>query len=44
MERLTSRNEDCVLVNGNGLYLLMPHEIAKMAERLADYVTAAGRR
>lgn len=37
MERLTSRNEDCVLVNGHGLYLLMPHEIAKMAERLADY-------
>lgn len=37
MERLTSRNEDCVLVNGRGLYYLMPHEIAKMAERLADY-------
>ena len=37
MERLTSRNEDCVLVNGHGLYLLMPHEIAKMAERLAVY-------
>ena len=37
MERLTSRNEDCVLVNGHWLYLLMPHEISKMAERLADY-------
>ena len=37
MERLTSRNEDCVLVNGHGLYLLMPHEIAQMAECLAAY-------
>ena len=37
MERMTSRNEDCVLVNGHGLYLLMPHEIAQMADRLADY-------
>lgn len=37
MERMTSRNEDCVLVNGHGLYLLMPHEIAQMAERLASY-------
>ena len=37
MERMTSRNEDCVLVNGHDLYLLMPHEIAKMAERLATY-------
>ena len=37
MERMTSRNEDCVLVNGHGLYLLMPHELAQMADRLADY-------
>ena len=37
MVRLTSRNKDCVLVNGHGLYLLMPHEIAQMAERLAAY-------
>lgn len=37
MERMTSRNEDCVLVNGKGLHLLMPHEIVQMADRLADY-------
>ena len=37
MERMTSRNEDCVLVNGHDLYLLMPHEITQMAERLASY-------
>ena len=37
MERITSRNEDCVLVNGKGLHLLMPHEIVQMADRLADY-------
>ena len=37
MKRMTSRNEDCVLVNGKGLHLLMPHEIVHMADRLADY-------
>ena len=37
MERLTSRNEDCVLVNGHGLWRTTPAEIVQMADRLADY-------
>lgn len=44
MERLTSRVEDCVLVNGHGLYRLMPHEIAQMAERLAAYEDMGSKR
>ena len=37
MERLTSRNEDCVLVNGLGLYHLTMTEVVQMADRLAAY-------
>lgn len=37
MERMTSRNEDCVLVNGHVLAYAMPHELVQMAERLAVY-------
>ena len=37
MERLTSRNEDCVLVNGHGLYHLTTTEVVQMADRLAAY-------
>lgn len=37
MERLTSRNEDCVSVNGYGLYHLTMTEVVQMADRLADY-------
>ena len=37
MERLTSRNEDCVSVNGHGLYHLTMTEVVQMADRLADY-------
>ena len=37
MERLTSRNEDCVLVNGHGLYHLTMTEVVQMADRLAAY-------
>lgn len=37
MERLTSRNEDCVSVNGYGLYHLTMTEVVQMAERLAAY-------
>ncbi len=37
MERLTSRNEDCVLVNGHALGCATVGEIVKMAERLAAY-------
>lgn len=37
MERLTSRNEDCVSVNGHGLYHLTMIEVVQMADRLADY-------
>lgn len=37
MERLTSRNEDCVLVNGHGLHHLTMAEVVQMADRLADY-------
>ena len=37
MERLTSRNEDCVLVNGHALGCATVGEIVQMAERLADY-------
>ena len=35
MERLTSRNEDCVSVNGHGLYHLTMTEVVQMADRLA---------
>ncbi len=37
MERLTSRNEDCVSVNGHGLYHLTMTEVVQMADRLAAY-------
>ena len=37
LERLTSRNEDCVSVNGHGLYHLTMTEVVQMADRLADY-------
>ena len=37
MERLTSRNEDWVSVNGHGLYHLTMTEVVQMADRLADY-------
>lgn len=37
MERLTSRNEDCVLVNGHALGCATVGEIVQMAERLADF-------
>lgn len=37
MERLTSRNEDCVSVNGHGLYHLTMNEVVQMADHLADY-------
>ena len=37
MERMTSRDEDCVLVNGHGLWRTTPVEIVQMAERLAAY-------
>ena len=37
MERLTSRNEDCVLVYGLGLYHLTMTEVVQMADRLAAY-------
>ena len=37
MERLTSRIEDCVLVNGHALGCATVGEIVRMAERLAAY-------
>ena len=37
MERLTSRNEGCVLVNGHALGCATVGEIVQMAERLADF-------
>ena len=37
MERLTSRNEDCVLVNGHALGYATKCEFVQMAERLAAY-------
>lgn len=37
MERLTSWNEDCVLVNGRALGCATVGEIVQMAERLAAY-------
>ena len=40
MERLTSRNEDCVLVNGHALGCATVGEIVQMADRLADYEDA----
>ena len=35
MERMTSRNEDCVLANGHALSCATDGEIVQMAERLA---------
>ena len=40
MERMTSRNEDCVLVNGHALGCATVGEIVQMADRLADYEDA----
>lgn len=37
MERLTSWNEDCVLINGHALAYSMRYEIVQMAEHLAAY-------
>ena len=37
MERMTGRNEDCVLVNGHALGCATVGEIVQMADRLADY-------
>lgn len=37
MERMTSRDEDCVLVNGHALGYATIGELVQMAERLADY-------
>ncbi len=37
MERMTSRNEDCVLANGHALSCATAGEIVQMAERLAAY-------
>ncbi len=37
MERMTSRNEDCVLANGHALSCATAGEIVHMAERLAAY-------
>ena len=37
MERMTSRDEDCVLVNGHALGCATVGEIVQMAERLAAY-------
>lgn len=37
LERLTSRNEDCVSVNGHGLYHLTMTEVVQMADRLVAY-------
>lgn len=37
MERLTSWNEDCVLINGHALAYAMRYELVQMAERLAAY-------
>ena len=36
MERMTSRDEDCVLVNGHARGYATIGELAQMAERLAD--------
>lgn len=36
-ERMTSRNEDCVLANGHALSCATAGEIVQMAERLAAY-------
>lgn len=35
MERMTSRDEDCVLVNGHALGYATIGELVQMAERLA---------
>lgn len=40
MERMTSWNGDCVLVNGHGLHGVTRPELAKMADRLARYEDA----
>ena len=37
MDRLTSWNEDCVLINGHALAYSMRYELVQMAERLAAY-------
>ena len=37
MERLTSWNEDCVLINGHALGYATKCELVQMAERLAAY-------
>ena len=37
MKRLTSWNDDCVLVNGHALGCATVGEIVQMADRLADY-------
>lgn len=37
MERLTSRNEDCVQINGHALAYATKCELVQMAERLAAY-------
>lgn len=37
MERMTSRDEDCVLVNGHALGYATSGELVQMAERLAAY-------
>lgn len=37
MERMTSRDEDCVLVNGHALGYATIGELVQMAERLAAY-------
>ena len=37
MERLTSWNEDCVLINGHALWYATKCELVQMAERLAAY-------
>lgn len=37
MERLTSRNEDCVQINGHALGYATIGELVQMAERLAAY-------
>ena len=43
MKRMTSRNEDCALVNGHALGYATVGELVQMAERLAAYEDAIGR-
>lgn len=40
MERLTSRNGDCVRINGRALHAATVGDIVQMAERLAEYEDA----